>query len=170
MTPSPGILHASAPLIRRVRPDDLEALVELCREHAEYERSAYRPEGKAASLQAALFGDTPRLHAWIAMEDGVALGYSTATPEFSTWAAREFVHMDCLFVREAARNRGLGQHLLMAVVTFAREAGFDEVQWQTPRWNHDAIRFYRRNAAVAQDKVRFRLGTTPSIAPTLRRS
>lgn len=97
----------------------------------------------------------PRLHGWFARADGQVLGYATASCEFSTWAARDYLHMDCLYVRESARNRGVGADLLQAVVDRARRLGLAELQWQTPDWNVDAIRFYRRHGAVAKGKQRF---------------
>lgn len=46
----------------------------------------------------------------------------------------------------------------------ARGLGVEHVQWQTPCWNTDAIRFYDRVGALVQDKVRYRL-TLPAPIP-----
>jgi hypothetical protein len=35
------------------------------------------------------------------------------------------------------------------------QAGCATVQWQTPAWNEDAARFYRRLGAVELDKRRY---------------
>jgi hypothetical protein len=45
--------------------------------------------------------------------------------------------------------------LLAAVIVAARDAGCVQVQWQTPDWNVDAARFYRRAGAVERAKRRF---------------
>jgi GNAT superfamily N-acetyltransferase len=52
---------------------------------------------------------------------------------------------------------GVGAALMAALVSFARERGYAEVQWQTPDWNTEAERFYRREGALAQAKLRFSL-------------
>lgn len=65
--------------------------------------------------------------------------------------------MDCLFVRPRYRNARLGSALLSAVVQHAREFGYREMQWQTPEWNFDGCRFYRRHGGVRESKMRFRL-------------
>ncbi|MGH8079654.1 MAG: GNAT family N-acetyltransferase, partial [Lysobacter sp.] len=133
-------------------------LIELCREHAVFERARIGPGDEPARTQRlrdALSGPSPRLQAWLALESGAVLGYAAASLEFSTWAAREFVHLDCLYLREAARNRGLGRRLLAQVLAFARRRGCAQVQWQTPRWNRGAIGFYRREGAVLRNKARF---------------
>jgi GNAT superfamily N-acetyltransferase len=47
--------------------------------------------------------------------------------------------------------------LLQAAIEEARRQQIDHLEWQTPAWNEDAIRFYRRQGASHANKVRFRL-------------
>jgi GNAT superfamily N-acetyltransferase len=136
--------------IRDIREDDIDALMSICREHALYERSKYEEDGKADRLNCALFAPEPKLRAWLAEASGELIGYATATIDFSTWSAQKFLHMDCLFVRDGWRNMGVGVALLDRVVAH-------EVQWQTPDWNTDASRFYRRCGATEILKRRFYL-------------
>jgi GNAT superfamily N-acetyltransferase len=150
---------SSAYSIRYARPEDIAGLVALCKEHAHFERVAYDTAPKADRLAQALFSASPRLYAWVALaEERGIIGYATAAPEYSTWSAREYLHMDCLFVRSARRRGGVGASLLHSVIGLARELGHHEVQWQTPQWNADAFRFYRRHGGVDQHKLRFVLG------------
>ena len=142
-------------MVRRVFRQDLAALVLLCGEHAQHEGAAHAPAAMAEGLARALFSPSPRLHAWVAEVRGELLGYATATVEFSTWQARDFLHMDCLFVREGRRGDGIGVSLLAAVIAAARRAGCVEIQWQTPDWNTDAARFYRRAGAIEKPKRRY---------------
>ena len=152
-------------IIRQALPADTEALVDLCREHAEFERSGYEVDGKASRLSAALFSSAPRHYAWVATVSGTSIGYATTSREYSTWGAREYLHMDCLFVRAQHRGAGIGAALLDAVVQFARAHGLNEVQWQTPDWNVDASRFYRRLGGVDQPKLRFVLHVAQDPGP-----
>jgi GNAT superfamily N-acetyltransferase len=147
--------NAEGFIIRPALPADTEALVDLCREHAEFERSDYEVDGKTSRLSTALFSSAPRLYAWVAVVSRIPIGYATASREYSTWGAREYLHMDCLFVRAQHRGAGVGAALLDSVVQFARAYGLNEVQWQTPDWNVDASRFYRRLGGVGQPKLRF---------------
>lgn len=141
--------------IRTVSRHDLEALIELCAEHATYEGARYEREGKADALARALFTDPPRLYAWVVERTARLVGYATATQEFSTWDAASFFHMDCLYLREEARGAGLGRHLIKEIARLARQLGCVNVQWQTPVWNTRAISFYRRLRAEGKEKVRF---------------
>jgi GNAT superfamily N-acetyltransferase len=143
-------------MIRPAREADLDALLVLCAEHAEYERASFDAEAARRNLGRFVFSDTPRAWCVIVEIEGALAGYATYSLEFSTWRAAEFVHMDCLFVRASHRDRGLGSQLMQAVIDAARERG-TWLEWQTPSWNADAIRFYDRLGATRSDKVRYRL-------------
>jgi ribosomal protein S18 acetylase RimI-like enzyme len=143
--------------IRRAQPADLPALVGLCRDHARFEGAAIR-EPEPEHLHAALFGNAPKLHAFVAVDhDDHLIGYATATVDYSTWQAREYMHLDCLYLIEAVRSQGVGQALVDAVVALARELGIEQLQWQTPQWNTRAQRFYERLGATTEPKLRFTL-------------
>ncbi|MDP8984805.1 MAG: GNAT family N-acetyltransferase [Pseudomonadota bacterium] len=146
-------------IVRRVELTDLHAVVALCAEHAEFERASFDASGKLERLSDAIFGNEHRLTAWIAVVDRQPVGYATATIDFSTWNAAPFLYMDCLFVRPTQRNGGIGLTLFETVRRFARERGLTEIHWQTPAWNTDACRFYRRIGGIDLPKVRFILPT-----------
>jgi GNAT superfamily N-acetyltransferase len=141
--------------IRPIERPDVGALVELCREHAQYECAPYDPHGKQEQLTAALFGDAPVVVAWVAETDAGIIGYATATIEFSTWSCQKYAHMDCLFVRDGMRGQRVGARLLDQVLEYARCAGLHHAQWQTPNWNEDAARFYIKAGAIPAEKLRF---------------
>lgn len=154
-----AVSEPGAVRIRAVRPDDLDALMVLCAEHARYERAVFDVAGKIEALGRALFEAPARLAAWVAELDDVLIGYASAAPEFSTWRAAEYLHMDCLFVRDGMRGEGVGAALLDAVIEHAGRCGYRQLQWQTPAWNDGAARFYRRYGAQEQSKLRFALET-----------
>lgn len=141
--------------IRSARIDDLDALLHLCAEHARHEGYEYSAEGKHAGLLRALSMSPPRLWLWVAEDDEELVGYAAASREFSTWQACDFLHLDCLYVGAAQRGAGIGALLLQTVARHAQQCGLQEIQWQTPAWNQDAARFYRRIGATDQPKLRF---------------
>ncbi|ADV26587.1 GCN5-related N-acetyltransferase [Pseudoxanthomonas suwonensis 11-1] len=140
-------------LVRRAAPGDMQALLELVAEHAAFEQATARPDAQA--LSEAIFGARPRLLCWVAAGQDAPAGYMTATCDFSTWQARPFLYMDCLYLRATARNHGLGARLLDALREHARLADITRLQWQTPEWNQAAARFYRRQGARELRKRRF---------------
>ncbi|MFD9421311.1 MULTISPECIES: GNAT family N-acetyltransferase [unclassified Streptomyces] len=156
----------NAPQVRHARPADLPVVVALVAEHAAYERAAPPAAALGHRLALLLFETpSPRLRCLVAESpDGEVVGYATCVPEISTWDGAEYLHMDCLFLRDSTRGQGLGALLMDAVVAEARGLGLTEVQWQTPSWNEGAIRFYARRPGVrCQDKVRYTLPVGPQI-------
>ncbi|MFG2340228.1 GNAT family N-acetyltransferase [Streptomyces yangpuensis] len=146
------------PVIRRARAGDLPRLAELIHEHVAYERSAPRPADLAGRLGPRLFAEDARL--WVLLAetaDGVVAGYAACSAEFAFWDARDYLHMDCLYLAAAARGQGLGAALMDGVTRLARELGLEQVQWQTPDWNEGAIRFYDRLGAASNPKFRYTL-------------
>lgn len=143
-------------VIRRARPDDVDALAALCIEHAAFEGVTLEHAPNPAALHAALFGDPAPLTCWVAEIGGAIAGYATATREFSTWEADYYLHMDCLYLRPGARGQALGKRLLGAVGLEAVQSCCG-MQWQTPATNLGAAKFYRRNGARSKDKLRFYL-------------
>jgi GNAT superfamily N-acetyltransferase len=143
--------------IREATPRDIPQLIQLIHEHTAFERAAPPSDDLAERLGALLFAPNPRLHAIVAEMDDTLVGYSTASLEMSTWRAREFLHMDCLYLREDTRGSGVGGMLLDAVRRLAIELGAAEVKWQTPQWNEGAVRFYDRTGAVRNPKQRYTL-------------
>ena len=144
--------------IRAARDEDLDALITLMHAHASYEHAPAPPASLPETV--AVWLRDPhgaRVELIVADRNGEVLGYASWSREASTWRGADYGHMDCLFVRDDARGEGLGTLLLHGVMEAVRTAGLTELQWQTPAWNDDAIRFYRRHAAVPVPKMRFTL-------------
>jgi GNAT superfamily N-acetyltransferase len=155
-------LSAGDVVIRFASPSDLEAIVSLCIAHAAYEKAEIDPGKIRESLGAHLFTSSPRAWCAVAEADGELVAYTTWSREFSTWHAAEYVHMDCLYVRDEHRNAGLGRLLLDFVARAAAMSGCEFIEWQTPHWNVDAMRFYERAGAVPSPKVRYRWRAWPA--------
>lgn len=141
--------------IRPATGADAEVMLPLIRSHAAYEHGW--ASVSEAALRSALDSSPPVLTAWIAMQDGELIGYASATVDFSTWTGQPFLYLDCLFVQDRCRGLGVGARLLAMVRAHAAERDLAEIQWQTPDWNEDAIRFYRREGASFLPKARFYL-------------
>jgi GNAT superfamily N-acetyltransferase len=143
------------PIIRKVEPQDIDQLVDLCSLHAEFEGSTYDKTGKAKKLKLAFFSNPLSAHCLVAEKDREILGYTTATKEFSTWDADYYFHMDCLYILEKARGEGLGSKFIKSLKKLARDNKCTHIQWQTPLNNEKAITFYHKHGATSKDKKRF---------------
>jgi len=143
--------------IRTIAPSDLTDLVSLCRDHAAYEQLPFSENDQVRNWQSAFFGSRPRLFGWVCEAENALMGYMTATIDYSTWSARQFVYLDCLYLRQEVRRQGIGRALMSVLADFARAHDCDEIQWQTPPTNELGLAFYRAIEALELPKVRFTL-------------
>ncbi len=141
--------------IREVRVNDMDQLIPLCQAHAEYEKSEYTAEGKFIRMAAVLFSDKSPLKCIVAESEGRLIGYVTYMKQFSTWDVSYYVYMDCLYLEEEARGKGIGKQLMSCVVNYANEEYCRQIQWHTPTFNKGAIKFYRNLGAFSKQKERF---------------
>lgn len=142
--------------MRALERGDLGGLVELCREHARYERASWSDHEREQKLEA-LFLGSGSARCWVVEAPDELAGFASANLELSTWDAGHYLHLDCLYLRAAYRGEGLGQALMEHVARAALELGAVNLQWQTPVWNDGAARFYERLGAGAAEKLRFTL-------------
>ncbi len=141
--------------IRPCEEKDLPALVELCAAHAKHEKASYNPSGKQEGLKAAIFGQSKKLNCWVVEINGKPEGFTTYTIDFSTWDAAPFLYMDCLFLNETCRGKGIGQEIMKRIQNVAKENKCVNIQWQTPEFNVRAIKFYVGLGSTGKQKMRF---------------
>ena len=149
---------AGSPRVRPAAPHDLPAIVGLCgpAQFPAFKRADPVPQrSRGQGTEPALFSVPAQPWCLLAESGGEVIGYTTYTLDFSTWRGAAYMFLDCLFVAEEHRGGGRGRRLLDAVIAAAVHAGATAVQWQTPDWNSDAIRFYDRTGAQRQLKARY---------------
>ena len=101
--------------IRPLERRDLAELVQLCREHAEYERARWSEHRREPGLAELLLESDTAWCLIVEAPDELA-GFASAALELSTWEAQRYLHLDCLYLRPAYRNRGLGRELVRRLV------------------------------------------------------
>ena len=140
-------------LIRPATPADVPVVLELVHELAVYEREPDAVEATESMLHAALFGPSPAASCHVALgDDGEVVGFALWYVTFSTWKGLPGLWLEDLFVRPAARGRGLGKALLQALAAVCVERGWPRFEWWVLDWNEPSIGFYRSLGAVPQDE------------------
>lgn len=142
------------PIVRRIKKEDIQQLVILCKEHAAYENASYSSIGKNERLLQYVFSSKGDIHCLVVEQDGQLLGYATILRQFSTWDAGYYLYMDCLYLREDSRGKGLGRKMMNEIKQFAIKQKCN-IQWQTPEFNKKAIAFYKHLGANHVTKERF---------------
>jgi GNAT superfamily N-acetyltransferase len=135
-------------MIRTATIDDVPTVLAFIRELADYERLAHEVVADEAALRATLFGARPAAEVLIA-EDPEPVGFALFFTSYSTFLGKPGLYLEDLFVRPAARGRGVGLALMSACAKLAVERDYGRFEWSVLDWNAPALGFYRKLGAVA---------------------
>jgi GNAT superfamily N-acetyltransferase len=126
-----------------ITEQDLELLVELVGELADYEQRRHEMLLDPASLGEALFGPRRLCEGLIARVGGRPAGFALWFFSFSTLRGRPNLYLEELYVRPALRRRGVGRALLGRLAALAEARGCGGIEWSVLTRNEPAIAFYR---------------------------
>jgi GNAT superfamily N-acetyltransferase len=138
-------------VIRTADPADVDPMIQMIHDLAEYERSPESVHIDRDQLHDALFGPSPTVFAHVAEEDGAILGMAIWFLNFSTWTGRNGIYLEDLYVQPEARGRGIGRRLLAELASVADRSGYGRVEWAVLNWNETALRLYRSTGARPMD-------------------
>lgn len=144
--------------------DDAELILDLVRELAEYEKLSHEVVATADDVRASLFGERPAAEALIARQGEQPVGFAIFFHNYSTFLARPGIHLEDLFVRPAARGRGVGRALLVEVARIARDRNCGRLEWSVLDWNAPALAFYERIGARVMAEWQLHRLTGESLA------
>ncbi|MFE0024597.1 GNAT family N-acetyltransferase [Amycolatopsis sp. NPDC059021] len=137
--------------IRRVREEDVDTVVELVHDLAEYERAPDECHLTADQLRTALFGESPALFGHVAVVDGEVVGFMLWFLNFSTWRGVHGIYLEDLYVRPSQRGTGLGKAMLATLAAECVARGYARLEWWVLNWN-PATEFYKSLGAVPMDE------------------
>ena len=129
--------------IRFATEDDSGLLLRMIRELAAYERAPDAVVATEDDLRRHGFGPDRQFEAILAFVDGEPAGAALFHSRFSTWLGRPCMHLEDLYVTEAARGRGVGRRLMARLGTIAVERGWGRIDFHVLEWN-PARYFYHR--------------------------
>lgn len=139
-------MHSYA--LRAVEPRDLEAIVGLITELAQFEQLTHLLEVTPQALATHLFGARAVIEAWVAEDREQVVAFALTFPSFSTFLGRPGLWLEDLYVRPAWRGRGIGKALLRHLAALALQRGYGRFEWSVLDWNEQAIGFYRALGAT----------------------
>ena len=133
-----------APRVRPAKPGDVAAILAMIGELAHFEREPPASvEAREEDLLRDCFGAHPRCEVLIGELEGSVQGFVLFLHNYSTWLGRAGMHVEDLYVREAARGSGLGRKLLAQVARIARERRCKRLDLSVLHWN-PARKFYEQ--------------------------
>lgn len=138
-------------LIREALPDDMEQVLALIQELADFEKEADAVEITEQHLMEDGFGAQKKFQCFVADKKDVIVGLALVYPRYSTWKGT-VLHLEDLIVTERMRGSGVGTALLDQVVKYGAQLGVKRISWEVIDWNEPAIQFYEgKGARVMRD-------------------
>jgi GNAT superfamily N-acetyltransferase len=146
-------------VIRPATANDVPAILQMIHDLAIYEKEPDAVQNTPAMLEAALFGDNPRIFATMAEnEAGDVQGFALWFLNYSTWEGVHGIYLEDLYVKPEARGAGHGKALLQYLAETAVDRGYARVEWSVLDWNEPSINFYKNlGAAPMEEWSTFRL-------------
>jgi GNAT superfamily N-acetyltransferase len=138
--------------LRSATPADVPVIRELIEGLAEYEKLRAECHASDALLHASLFGARPYAEVVLAEREGQVAGFALFFHNFSTFLAKPGIYLEDLYVRPEHRGHGIGKALLVHLARLAVERDCGRLEWSVLDWNVDAIGFYEKLGARAQDE------------------
>ena len=138
--------------IRPAVPGDAGIVLGFIKALADYEKLAHEVEASEVSLDAMLFGPSPRVFADIAEWDGEPVGFAIWFYNFSTFLGRHGLWLEDLYVVPEQRGRGIGKALLARLAKRCLDEGLGRLEWWVLDWNTPAIEIYKAQGARMMDE------------------
>ncbi len=129
--------------------EDVPVLLTLIRELAEFEHLLDQMQADEATLRDELFGSRRVAEVVLAEMHEEPVAFAVYFHNFSTFVGRTGLYLEDLYVRPAARGRGIGRALIRFVAKIAVERKCGRFEWSVLDWNTRAIQFYRALGATA---------------------
>ncbi len=130
-------------ILRQAEKEDLQKVLELIKELAEYEKAPEQVSITLQELENDGFAENPLYEIIIAEKDGQIAGMSFFYFSYSTWKGK-CLFLEDIIVKEKFRGQGIGTKLFDATLKRAKETKAKRMQWQVLNWNKPAINFYEK--------------------------
>ncbi len=132
--------------IRKATTHDVEAIMKLIKELAEFELAPDEVANSVDELRMDMF--THNLcDAFVAEYENEVVGFALYYISYSTWKGK-CVYLEDLYVKEAFRKYKMGSDLFDKVVEEAKRLNVRRMDWQVLEWNETAIAFYKKKEAT----------------------
>lgn len=138
-------------VIRNIREDDINILLGLIKEIAEYEKMSDQVIATEDILRESIFKNN-RANALILEVDNKEIGYCIYFYNFSTFIGRGGLYVEDIFIRKEYRGRGFGSEIFKFLAKKAKDEGLKRMEWSCLNWNEPSIKFYKSLGAVPMDE------------------
>ncbi|MFB2978569.1 GNAT family N-acetyltransferase [Microseira sp. BLCC-F43] len=141
--------------IRVADIDDVELILSLIQQKAEFDGYLFPLEATADKLRHTLFYDIPpQAYVLLAEVEGIAVGFAIYSYTYSSFLAERCIWLGDLFLQPHMRGKGIGQALIDALVQIAEQNNCGRIEWTVKTDNTPAIAFYQKQGARIMESIR----------------
>ncbi len=137
-------------IIREAEPSDVKLILSFIRELAVYEKMEDEVVADETSLHEHLF-NKKSCHCILSFENDLPIGFALYFFNFSTFAGKQGLYLEDLFVKPEHRGKGYGKKLLFELMQIAKQKNCARMEWAVLNWNTPAIEFYNSIGAKAMN-------------------
>jgi len=133
-------------IIRKGNPEDMEAVLGLIQELADFEKE---PDAVLVTVDDLIrdgFGSVPLFHVFVAEAEKEIVGIALYYYRYSTWKGK-IIHLEDLVVKDKMRGTGLGYALYSEIIKQGKRDNVRRIDWHVLDWNKPAIDFYEKSGA-----------------------
>lgn len=138
-------------IVRKGTPEDMQAVLDLIQELAEFEKE---PEAVVITVDDLIrdgFGSQPLFHVFVAEVDQTIVGIALYYYRYSTWKGKT-IHLEDLVVKQSVRGTGIGYALYSEIIKQGKIDKVRRIEWAVLDWNTPAIEFYENSGAKVYDE------------------
>jgi GNAT superfamily N-acetyltransferase len=139
--------------IRKGNPEDMEAVLGLIQELADFENESNAVVITVEDLVRDGFSSMPLFHVFVAEVEMQIVGIALYYYRYSTWKGKT-IHLEDLVVKENMRSSGVGFALYSEVIKQGKKDNVRRIEWNVLDWNTPAINFYKNSGAKILDDWR----------------
>lgn len=134
---------------------DVELILDLIRQKAEFDGYLYPLAATADKLRQTLFFDCPpQAYVLLAEVQEIAVGFALYSYTYSSFLAEPGIWLGDLFVQSHMRGKGIGQALIDSLVQIAVQNNCGRIEWTVNKDNTPAIAFYKKQGARILESIR----------------
>ena len=144
--------------IKSAAKQDIPRIINLLREFAEFENLTHEFLITEESLRESVFGKDAFVHLIVGSRENDLIAFALLYPKYASFRGERSLYLEDLYVKPEFRGKGVGLEMLKRAAKFAKETGFQRLDWQALKWNTPAIDFYNKIGAESDDgNINFRL-------------
>jgi GNAT superfamily N-acetyltransferase len=132
--------------IRKGNPEDMEAVLGLIQELADFENEPNAVLITVEDLIRDGFGPNPLFHVFVAEIESKIVGIALYYYRYSTWKGKT-IHLEDLVVNDKMRGSGVGFALYSEIIKQGKRDNVRRIEWNVLDWNSTAIKFYEKSGA-----------------------